>query len=76
MRLHQEGRHPMDETVWLLEFLSKTGGAEHLRLESRNLDFVQYHCLDVAVFLLVVSYLVFRLLKKACCGGNRKSKLD
>lgn len=76
MRLQQEGKHPMDETIWLLEFLSKTKGANHLRLESRNLNFVQYHCLDCLLFLVVASWLALKLLKFAISSllKRRKSK--
>ena len=74
MRLHQEGRHPMDETVWLLQFLSKTKGATHLRLESRNLNFVQYHCIDVMAFLLVACFVIYKLIKLTCCRRRRKTK--
>ena len=77
MRLQQNGKHPMDETLWLLEFLSKTSGAEHLKLESRNLNFIQYHCIDVMLFLIFVVYLVSKSCKIFCCKAKTlKPKSD
>ena len=43
---------PMDNAIWLLEYLSETKGAEHLKLASRNLNFIQYFSLD---FLFIVA---------------------
>lgn len=79
MRLHQQGRHPMDEAVWLLEFLAKTKGAEHLRLESRNLNFIQYFSIDCMLFIIVVMYLSFKTVKRLICFKAKnlsKSKFD
>lgn len=76
MRLQQDGKHPMDETVWLLEFLAKSEGAEHLKLESRNLNFVQYHCIDVIIFLIVSITVLLNLTKLFCCRRKEKAKLE
>ena len=42
-------RHPMDDAVWLVEYVGDTGGARHLLHASRRLNFVQYYSLDVLV---------------------------
>ena len=76
MRLQQSGKHPMDESIWLLEFLSKTSGAEHLKLESRNLNFIQYNCIDVMIFLIFTVYLVSKCLKLFCCKAKTKTKTE
>ena len=42
-------RHPMDDAVWLVEYVGDTGGAPHLLHASRRLNFMQYYSLDVLV---------------------------
>lgn len=44
----------LDTAVFWVEFVMKHGGARHLRLASRDLNWVQYHSLDVAAALLAV----------------------
>ena len=51
---------PMENAIWWLEYLSGTKGAEHLKLSSRHLNFIQYFSLD---FLFIVFMLLFVSLK-------------
>ena len=37
----------MDNALWLLEYVADADGAEHLKAESRHLNYVQYLCQDV-----------------------------
>jgi hypothetical protein len=56
--LTMERHEPMDDALWLLEYVSKTKGAEHLKVASRKLNFVQYLCLDVVAFFFLVGFTV------------------
>ena len=76
---------PMDDAVWLLNHVSKTKGANHLKIKSGRLNFVQYYCLDclaLAVALLVSIFSVFYIsrnyiaklkIQSRCCQ-NKKIK--
>ena len=46
---------PMEDAIWMLEYVSKTRGAEHLKLPSRHLNMLQYYSLDslLALGLLI-----------------------
>ena len=72
-----ERHDPFDNAIWLLEYVSKTKGAEHLKPASRNLNYLQYLCLDVVAFLLMVCYVGAWLAYKAHCRlwYSRGSKL-
>lgn len=48
---------PLDNAIWLLEYVSKTKGAEHLKSAARNMSYVQYLCLDVIAFLILMCYI-------------------
>ncbi len=61
--MRDRDRHPMEEAVWLLEHVGRTGGAEHLKLGSRKLNLLQYYCLDCVAFLFVMFYVVFNVAK-------------
>lgn len=63
--LHDQSAAPIDSAAWLLEHTIRTGGAEHLKLASRNLNIWQYLGLDVALFILVALGLVGTVTFKA-----------
>ena len=66
-----ERHDPMDNAVWLLEYVAETKGAEHLKPASRHLYAVQYLSLDVIAFIALVSYVA---AKVACRFRNRNGQ--
>lgn len=76
-RLQRLERHsPMENAVWLLEYVAATGGAEHLKLSSRHLNMLQYFSLDVVTFLALAAGVLSKgsgaLLKGACSAISIK----
>ncbi|XP_076042323.1 UDP-glucuronosyltransferase 2B15-like [Oratosquilla oratoria] len=70
-----------ERAVRLLEYVAVTKGADHLKVASRNLDFVQYFCIDVICVLLgvgaVMLYGVVWLTSKFYeIAFRKKSKMD
>eukprot|EP00095_Tigriopus_kingsejongensis_P007274 maker-scaffold144_size312663-snap-gene-2.33 protein:Tk07274 transcript:maker-scaffold144_size312663-snap-gene-2.33-mRNA-1 annotation:"udp-glucuronosyltransferase 2b31-like isoform 1" len=64
MRLRRH--HPMEDAVWLMEYLSKTQGAEHLKLSSRHLNLIQYFSFDVVLFWLLLIWIGWKLTAFIC----------
>ena len=62
--LAMERHRPLDNAVWLLEYVSRTKGAEHLKMASRNLNILQYFCIDVIVFLIFLCAAIGISLRK------------
>ncbi|XP_035040034.2 UDP-glucuronosyltransferase 2A1 [Hippoglossus stenolepis] len=58
---------PLSTAAFWVEFVMRHGGAPHLRLASRDLNWFQYHSLDVAAVLLVVLMITGAL----CWAGVR-----
>ena len=59
--------NPMNEAIKLLEYLSVTKGAEHLKLSSRHLNFFQYYSLDfiaLCIFSCIVSLFFWKLVRR------------
>ncbi|KAA0202670.1 hypothetical protein HAZT_HAZT011015, partial [Hyalella azteca] len=52
---------PQRRAVWHIEHFIKNQGAPHLHYPGKNLHFLQYICLDVVLFLLLLLYIVCRL---------------
>ncbi|XP_072512942.1 UDP-glucuronosyltransferase 2C1-like isoform X2 [Salminus brasiliensis] len=78
---HDQPMKPLDQAVFWIEFVMRNKGAKHLRVEAHNLTWYQYHCLDVAAFLLsVVALVVFIFVKTCkwlfckCCRRSSSSK--
>ncbi|CAG7715949.1 unnamed protein product [Allacma fusca] len=67
-------RDPVDEAVYWTEYVMRYKGATHLRSASRELNFFQYHCLDVGAFLVVSIVLVLWLLKTCTVRLIRKCR--
>ncbi|XP_075993449.1 UDP-glucuronosyltransferase 2C1-like [Genypterus blacodes] len=60
---------PLDAAVFWVEFVMRNGGARHLRLASRDLNWFQYHSLDTAAALLsaLLSAVALCWLSARCC---------
>ncbi|XP_030343146.1 UDP-glucuronosyltransferase 1-1-like isoform X1 [Strigops habroptila] len=58
--------HPMDLAVHWVEFVMRHKGAPHLRPAAHDLNWIQYHSLDVFAFLLVVALLSLFISLKCC----------
>jgi len=78
-RLMKDRRtRPMDDAVWLVEYVARTRGAEHLKVNSRHLGLLAYYSVDVLV-ILASSLVIFLLclynllphLLRACCASRK-----
>ncbi|XP_065606844.1 UDP-glucuronosyltransferase 1A1-like isoform X12 [Cyrtonyx montezumae] len=58
--------HPLDLAVHWVEFVMRHKGAPHLRPAAHDLNWIQYHSLDVIAFLLAV-VLLFLFISLKCC---------
>ncbi|XP_075463476.1 UDP-glucuronosyltransferase 1A6-like isoform X3 [Ascaphus truei] len=76
--------HPLDLAVHWVEFVMRHKGAPHLRPAAHELNWIQYHSLDVIGFFLAVLLLtLFATVKccssfyRRCCGhrSGQKTKL-
>ncbi|XP_066510341.1 UDP-glucuronosyltransferase-like isoform X3 [Hoplias malabaricus] len=72
---------PLDLAVFWTEFVMRHKGADHLRPAAHDLNWFQYHSLDVIGFLLLVIMIVVAALMKCCvlclrryCKSEKKKK--
>ena len=63
---------PMDNALWWLEFLSETKGAEHLKLSSRHLNFVEYYSLDFICICCLILFIVYKVFKMRSAAKKQK----
>ncbi|KAL6463912.1 hypothetical protein MHYP_G00283030 [Metynnis hypsauchen] len=63
---HDQPMKPLDQAVFWIEFVMRNKGAKHLRVAAHELTWYQYHCLDVAAFLLSIFALVTFIFVKTC----------
>ncbi|XP_012674132.2 UDP-glucuronosyltransferase 2C1-like isoform X2 [Clupea harengus] len=81
---HDQPMRPLDRAVFWTEFVMRNKGAKHLRVQSHDLNWVQYFCLDVALFLssvaMLFSWLTFQAcglcIRKCCWKKHWKRKND
>lgn len=67
---------PLDLSVYWTEFVMKHKGAKHLKSAARDLNWIQYHCLDV-IALLITVLLLFVIVTVKCiklCIRNVRQK--
>ncbi|KAK9966690.1 hypothetical protein ABG768_003787 [Culter alburnus] len=74
---------PLDLAVYWTEFVMRHKGADHLRPAAHDLNWLQYHSLDVIGFLLfivlIVTLATFKccaLCWRRCCRKTQKRKED
>ncbi|KAK1166304.1 UDP-glucuronosyltransferase 1-6-like [Acipenser oxyrinchus oxyrinchus] len=63
---------PLDLAVHWTEFVMRHKGAEHLRPAAHDLNWIQYHCLDVIGLLVVIVIAVALVTVKSCVFCFRK----
>ncbi|MGH0162709.1 UNVERIFIED_CONTAM: hypothetical protein FKN15_048226 [Acipenser sinensis] len=63
---------PIDLAVHWTEFVMRHKGAEHLRPAAHDLNWIQYHCLDVICLLVVIVIAVTLVMVKSCAFCFRK----
>ncbi|XP_075685710.1 UDP-glucuronosyltransferase 1A1-like [Rhinoderma darwinii] len=73
--------HPLDLAVYWIEFVMRHKGAPHLRPAAHDLNWIQYHSLDVFGFLLAVLVTTLFISIKCCaytcrrcCGRKSRPK--
>uniref|UniRef100_A0A8C8VH57 UDP-glucuronosyltransferase n=1 Tax=Pelusios castaneus TaxID=367368 RepID=A0A8C8VH57_9SAUR len=64
--------HPLDLAVHWVEFVMRHKGAPHLRPAAHDLNWIQYHSLDVIAFLLAVVLVTMFISLKCCLFCYRK----
>ena len=53
MNLHSDiTKNPLERAIELIDLVTKTRGADHLKVASRHLNLIQYFCLDVIAFFV------------------------
>ena len=63
---HDQPVKPLDQAVFWVEFVMRHKGAKHLRPAFHDLNWFQYHSLDVIGFLLACVATVAFLVTKCC----------
>lgn len=63
---------PLDLAVFWSEFVMRHKGAPHLRVAAQDLNWIQYHSLDVVGFLLAIVVIVLWVGLKSCLFCTRK----
>eukprot|EP00095_Tigriopus_kingsejongensis_P011466 maker-scaffold582_size130280-snap-gene-0.21 protein:Tk11466 transcript:maker-scaffold582_size130280-snap-gene-0.21-mRNA-1 annotation:"udp-glucuronosyltransferase 2c1" len=64
--------HPLDRAVYYAEYVIRHGSANHLKPAHRHLNWLQFMCLDVVLFLVtILASVTFALWKIIRCGLKR-----
>ncbi|XP_067373522.1 UDP-glucuronosyltransferase-like isoform X1 [Channa argus] len=63
---------PLDLAAFWTEFVIKHKGAAHLRVAAHDLNWIQYHSLDVIGILLIILLTVVWVMLKCCLFCTRK----
>ncbi|XP_032385686.1 UDP-glucuronosyltransferase isoform X2 [Etheostoma spectabile] len=63
---------PLDLAVFWTEFVIRHKGAKHLRVAAHDLNWIQYHSLDVIGFFVIILLTVLWVTLKCCMFCTRK----
>ena len=78
--LAAEPLSPLQKATWLVEYVAKTKGAEHLKLPSRKLNLLQYVGADILLFVGIVLALgiwaILKAVRRASHFTNKRTPSD
>ncbi|XP_020043124.1 UDP-glucuronosyltransferase 2A2 isoform X1 [Castor canadensis] len=69
---HDQPVKPLDRAVFWIEFVMRHKGAKHLRVAAHDLNWIQYHSLDVIGFLLACLATAIFFVTKCCLFSCKK----
>ncbi|XP_055588577.1 UDP-glycosyltransferase UGT5-like [Uranotaenia lowii] len=67
--------HPMNETMFWIEYVLRHRGAAHLKSKAVNLSIAQYLLLDIIGALVFGLLVTIFIMKSCCCKKGRAKKL-
>ena len=74
-RYRDQPKLPLETAIYWVEYVARHKGAAHLHSAGQDLNFLQYHNLDVfaviVLFDLVIIYLFIHFCKKIFCGNSK-----
>jgi glucuronosyltransferase len=81
-KFHDKPMTPLQLAKFWVEYVLRNDGAEHLKSAALDLNFFQYHSLDIILFLLAAIIGFFGIFvyacRKCCCAkkpkGDKKKK--
>ncbi|XP_017482252.1 PREDICTED: UDP-glucuronosyltransferase 2B20-like [Rhagoletis zephyria] len=81
---HDQPETPVKKAIYWTEYVLRHKGAPHMRVAARNLNFIEYHNLDVIAVLfggpllalLVVAWVSCKLLKAIVGRGDVRNKKE
>ena len=65
---------PMQNAIWWLEYLSATKGAQHLKLSSRHLNFIQYYSLDFISLCVIILLFIVKIIVIIRSSRNKEKQ--
>ncbi|CAL4113035.1 unnamed protein product [Meganyctiphanes norvegica] len=78
--LKDQMESPNERVLWWIEYAIRHKDAPHMQYAAKNLNFIQYHMIDVWVFLIAIMllwlYLSSWCLRKCCntCQGSKSKQ--
>ncbi|XP_055537421.1 UDP-glycosyltransferase UGT5-like isoform X2 [Wyeomyia smithii] len=75
-RYRDQPVNPLDLAVFWVEYIIRHKGAPHIRTASMDLNFIQYHNLDVLAVLVGIPVIVILLLSRLICKKKTPRKND
>ncbi len=76
--LRDQPQTPLERGIWWIEYVMRHKGAAHLSsFSARDLNFIQYHSLDVIAFLIGSFLIVIKIVHyavKRLFGMDRRKK--
>jgi UDP-glucoronosyl and UDP-glucosyl transferase len=74
-RYHDQPVKPLELAKFWVEYVLRNNGAEHIKSPAQQLNFFQYHGLDLFGFLFAVIFgLLFSVCRLCGCGKQKPAK--
>lgn len=73
--MHDRPIKPLDLAIYWIEFVIRHNGAPHLRVAGVDIPWYKYLFVDILIFIIVVSVIMYILCSRLCFSIKNKVKV-
>lgn len=75
-RYRDQPKRPLETAIYWVEYVARHKGAKHMHSAGQDLNFLQYHNIDILLAFIAIIWVIKTLIKKCCCSSSKKAPVE